>query len=85
MLMARRLDRDQVNRALHPEVVSVHVPVEVLWDFERVTDLRKEILGKLGCLGCTSGFDIRFRVPEWEYAAGDLVDVKEQALRELVR
>ena len=59
--MAKRLDRDQVNRALHPEVVSVHVPVEVLWDFERVTDLRKEILGKLGCLGLHLG--LRHPVP----------------------
>ncbi len=55
------LSADQLARAANPETVMVHVPLEVMWDSERLTDLKKEILGRLGCLACTSGFDIRWK------------------------
>lgn len=56
-----RLDADKIARAASPEVVNVHVPLQLLWDFDSLTKVKKEILGKLGCLACTSGFDIRWR------------------------
>ena len=59
--MKNTLTADQLARAASPEVVNIHVPLEVLWDSESINKLKKEILGKLGCLACTSGFDLRWR------------------------
>ena len=42
-------------------VVYVSVPSGVFYDFEKMHLATKQILGRLGCLGCHSGFDIRFR------------------------
>jgi hypothetical protein len=55
------LTADQLARAASPEVINVHVPLEVLWDSASIDKLKKDILGKLGCLACTSGFDLRWR------------------------
>jgi hypothetical protein len=56
----------QIALAAAPEVVTVHVPINLLWDFDSLTNVKKDILGQLGCMACTSGFDIR-----WKGAAGD--------------
>lgn len=55
------LSADQIARAAAPEVITVRVPLKVLWDFDTMTKLKKDVLGKLGCLACTSGFDIRWK------------------------
>jgi hypothetical protein len=60
-MMKSDLTNEQLFRAASPEVVNVHVPIGVMWDFDAATKLKKEILGRLGCLACTSGFDIRWR------------------------
>jgi len=59
--VAKKLDADQQLRAAQPEEVTVHVPLELLWDFDSLTTVKKDILGRLGCLACTSGFDIRWK------------------------
>ena len=41
-------------------VVYVSVPSQVFYDFEKMHVATKEILGRLGCGQCHSGFDIRF-------------------------
>ncbi len=39
----------------------VRVPLEVLWDFDDLTNLKRQVLDRLGCTACTSGFDIRWK------------------------
>jgi hypothetical protein len=56
-----KLDAAQIARAQAPEVVHVTVPVDVLWSFDKMIGLKKQILDRLGCVACTSGFDLRFR------------------------
>ena len=46
--------------------VTVRVPVDVAFDLEKAQAVQREVLGRLGCQGCTSGFDIRF-VHETEF------------------
>jgi hypothetical protein len=41
--------------------VRVSVPSKVFYDLEKMQAATKEILGRLGCSSCHSGFDIRFR------------------------
>jgi hypothetical protein len=60
-MQATKLDPAQVARASNPELIHVQVPIEVMWNFDRMVDIKKEVIGRLGCLSCTSGFDIRFR------------------------
>lgn len=44
-----------------PERVVVHLPLRVLWDLDGFTIVSREILDRLGCKDCTSGFDIRYK------------------------
>lgn len=39
--------------------IRVQVTSEISNDFEKSTQVLKNILGQLGCPACTSGFDIR--------------------------
>jgi hypothetical protein len=39
--------------------IRVQVTSEISNDFEKSTAVMKNILGRLGCPACTSGFDIR--------------------------
>lgn len=48
-------------RGFDPAEITVHVPLHVLWDFESTVKVKREILDRLGCTACTSGFDLRFR------------------------
>ncbi len=42
-------------------VASISAPKELLYDIKKFTRLQESVLGKLGCLACTSGFDLRWR------------------------
>lgn len=42
--------------------VRVSVPASVAYNFGRMQEVTKEILGRLGCEECHSGYDIRFDV-----------------------
>jgi hypothetical protein len=53
------------------KVVRVALPREVAYDLDRFQSVQKDILGKLGCLACCSGYDIR-----WEFEQRFLVDAK---------
>lgn len=52
--------------------VSVAVPASVAYDLERFQEVQKDILGRLGCPGCTSGLDIRFDVQREFLVSEDL-------------
>lgn len=43
-------------------VVRVSIPADVHADLAKFQRVQKEILGKLGCQACCSGWDIRFNV-----------------------
>jgi hypothetical protein len=47
------------NRA---QTVQVTIPAEVAFDLDRFHEVQKGILGKLGCMACCSGFDIRYDI-----------------------
>ncbi len=51
------------------QVVNVTLPAEVAFDFDRFSKVQRDILGKLGCMACCSGFDIR-----WDFARQFHVD-----------
>lgn len=44
------------------ERVTVYVPHDVAYNFEKMTALTKNLLGKLGCDGCHSGRVIDYHV-----------------------
>ena len=74
--MKEKLSTEQISRAVNPETVNVHVPIEVMWDSDRLAGLKKDILGRLGCLACTSGFDIRWRTRR-QYIVNPALEVRE--------
>ena len=43
---------------LPPKAVTVYVGGDLLSNFDQFLEVQKSILGRLGCGGCTSGFDI---------------------------
>lgn len=43
-------------------VVRVSIPADIHNDLAKFQKIQKDILGKLGCLACCSGWDIRFNV-----------------------
>ena len=52
-------------------VVRVAVPANVAFDLDRLQEVQKSILGRLGCLACCSGWDIR-----WDIERNFIVDEK---------
>lgn len=42
--------------------VRVTIPADVAFDLERFQTVQKDILGRLGCMACCSGWDIRFDI-----------------------
>lgn len=43
-------------------VVRVSIPANLHSDLGKFQQIQKDILGKLGCAACCSGWDIRFNV-----------------------
>jgi hypothetical protein len=41
-------------------LVRVSVPIDVYFSLDKIQKVQKDILGRLGCLACCSGWDIRF-------------------------
>jgi hypothetical protein len=69
-----------MNESIKPGnhgVVYVTVPSQVFYNLDKMQLVTKEVLGRLGCTPCHSGFDIRFR-QEVEFFAG--LDAKVRAL-----
>jgi hypothetical protein len=53
--------------------IHVTAPTKVLFDLDSFVKIQKDILGRLGHLACTSGFDIR-----WEFVDRFQIDEKLQ-------
>ena len=59
--------------------VTVHVPLEVTFDLDKMAKITKQVLGKLGCDGCHSGRILEF-VAIQEFAVNpQTLDVREVA------
>jgi hypothetical protein len=60
MTDARRLPQDPIplNR------VNVYVPRDVAYNIDKMFEVTKSVLGRLGCEGCHSGRLIDFRIIE---------------------
>jgi hypothetical protein len=64
-------DTKKTRVSIHADgVVHVHVSPKALFNFDEATRIHKEVLGRLGHGGCTSGFDIRFVLHEQEFGIG---------------
>ncbi|MGB8858965.1 MAG: hypothetical protein WCC60_06905 [Ilumatobacteraceae bacterium] len=48
------------NRLSAPGQVRVHISPKVLSDLDAFQTVQRSILDRLGCGGCTSGFDINW-------------------------
>jgi hypothetical protein len=59
------------SRQAANRVVRVSIPADVAGNLDRFHKVQKDILGKLGCLGCCSGWDIR-----WDQFTDFQVDAK---------
>ena len=63
--------RDHCSINQSSRTVRVKLPVAVANDLKKFQIVQKDILGRLGCLACCSGWDIR-----WEIENTFLVDEK---------
>jgi len=52
----------QPSRQATNRVVRVSLPADVASDLAKFQRVQKDILGKLGCLACCSGWDIRWDI-----------------------
>lgn len=57
-------------------VVRVSIPADIHADLDKFQKVQKDILGKLGCLGCCSGWDIRYNIQR-QFVINQALDVKE--------
>lgn len=57
-------EKSSVSFTANPatNIVRVSIPADVHNDLTKFLKVQKTILGKLGCLACCSGWDIRFNV-----------------------
>jgi hypothetical protein len=58
-----------------PRTVQVTIPAEVAFDLDRFQTVQKDILGRLGCMACCSGWDIRFDI-ERRFIVDSKLDVR---------
>jgi hypothetical protein len=57
------MSEDLTSRATSIDrVVHVTLPAEVAFDLDRFGKVQRDILGKLGCMACCSGWDIRYDI-----------------------
>lgn len=58
------MDRDKLGVVgrMGANVVQVSIPAEIAFDLDSFQKVQKDILGKLGCMACCSGWDIRFDI-----------------------
>jgi hypothetical protein len=52
--------KEGLETKLTSATVFVTVPVSLLYNYEKMQSITKNVLNKLGCAGCHSGFDLRF-------------------------
>lgn len=60
------------------DAITVLLPASVLNDFDAFTKVQRSVLGRLGCDGCTSGYDILWKKFQ-QYVINDKLEVREIA------
>jgi hypothetical protein len=56
--------------------VHVTVPASAAYSLDKMQSISKQVLGKLGCGGCHSGFDIRF-LTEMNFRFNEKLEIME--------
>lgn len=57
-------------------VVRVAVPASVYFKLDAIQKIQKDILGRLGCLACCSGWDIRFDLQR-QFLVDEKLNIRE--------
>jgi hypothetical protein len=61
--------------------VQVTIPAEVAFDLDSFQKVQRDILGRLGCMACCSGWDIRFDI-ERRFVVDANLEVRTDSFRE---
>lgn len=64
-------------------VVRVSVPPSVYYHLESIQKIQAAVLGRLGCLACCSGLDIRFDLERIRFNVDQKLNIKETRLSEI--
>lgn len=56
------MDKKLAAMAANPRPIRVALPADVAYDIEKFARIQKDILGRLGCMACCSGWDIRWDI-----------------------
>lgn len=66
---------ERLNRSvsLDDKTIRVTVPATAMYDLDQMQKIQREVLGRLGCPACCSGFDIRFDLARRFMVDEDLV------------
>lgn len=62
-------DKERMSTGFADRVVHVSLPAEVAFDLDSFSKIQRDILGRLGCQACCSGWDIR-----WDIARRFMID-----------
>lgn len=54
------MPKKEQNLTRSGNTIYITVPTSAAYDLDKMNKITKTVLGKLGCEGCHSGFDIRF-------------------------
>lgn len=57
-------------------VVRVSVPASAYFKLDAIQKIQKDILGRLGCMACCSGWDIRFDLQR-QFLVDEKLNVRE--------
>lgn len=53
-------DYQNLRMSIRKDVIQVALPASAYFNLDRFQAIQKDILGRLGCLACCSGWDIRY-------------------------
>lgn len=74
-----QVERSELIRAAGlTNVVRVSVPVDLYFNLDKIQQVLKSILGRLGCMACCSGWDIRFDL-ERRFVVDEKLNVRPAA------
>jgi hypothetical protein len=72
--------RDKAPMMSSNQTVHVTIPAEVAFDLDRFHEVQKGILGRLGCMACCSGWDIRYDVQR-SFIVDPSLEIREDVFR----
>jgi hypothetical protein len=59
-MKAERAAIRDIGRRINSNTIEITVPVSVANDLKQISKVTATVLGRLGCEGCHSGYDLRF-------------------------